>query len=303
MTRSATGIPEHIEHRLDLPDGRRLAIAEWGDPKGLPVISHHGTPGGRISYWIDPTIEVRHGVRRITFDRAGYGESTRLPGRSIADIVPDVVAIAEFLGIDRFVSSGGSGGGPHALAVAALLPDRVIRCSAAVCPAPWEAEFDHFEGLAAGNVEEYTAALEGEAAHRKVAEREAATSLERLNAGRADWLGDSYEMSESDKVEMGRHLEIARNHLVHGLAPGVDGWVDDMLAAVKPWGFEVESVRCPVRLEYARTDTLVPPANGDWLMAHLPDAEAVISDTGHLGNDELVEQAYAWLGNGPGGRT
>jgi pimeloyl-ACP methyl ester carboxylesterase len=291
-------IPEHIERRLQLADGRTLAIAEWGDPHGIPVISHHGTPGGRISYWIDPTIDVRYGIRRITFDRAGYGESTRLPGRSIVDAVPDVVAIAEVLGIDRFVSSGGSGGAPHALAVAALLPDRVIRCEASVCPAPWEADFDHFEGLAAGNVEEYTAALEGEAAHRRVAEREAATTLERFREGRADWLGDSYEMSEADRVAMERYFEISRDHLVAGLAPGVDGWVDDMLAAVKPWGFDVESVRCPVRLEYGRTDTLVPAANGDWLAAHIPNAEPVVTDVGHLGDDELVEAAYAWLANG-----
>ena len=256
-------IPDHIEHRIELSDGRMLAVAEWGDAKGLPVISHHGTPGGRISYWIDPTIDVRYGLRRITFDRAGYGESTRLPGRSIANVVPDVVAIAAKLGIERFVSTGGSGGGPHALAVAALLPDRVIRCEADVCPAPWDADFDHFEGLAAGNVEEYMAALEGEAAHRRVAEREAATTLQRLHEGRADWLGDSYEMSEADKVAMERYLEISRDHIVHGLAPGVDGWVDDMLASVKPWGFEVESVQCPVRLEYGRTDTLVPPAMGE----------------------------------------
>lgn len=291
-------IPEHLEHRLQLPDGRTLAVAEWGDPAGLPVIEHHGTPGGRIGYWIDPTIDVRYGLRRITFDRAGYGESTRLPGRSVADIVPDVVAIAEALGIDRFVSSGGSGGAPHALAVAALLPDRVIRCSAAVCPAPWEADFDHFEGLAAGNVEEYTAALEGEEAHRKVAEREAATTLQRLREGRADFLGDSYEMSEPDRVAMERYFEIARDHLVHGLAPGVDGWVDDVLASVKPWGFDVASVRCAVRLEYGRSDSLVPPANGDWLAAHIPNAEPVITDVGHLGTDQLVEASYAWVANG-----
>ena len=91
----------------------------------MPVIAHHGTPGGRIEYWRDPTIYARHGLRRITFDRPGYGESTRLAGRSIADVVPDVVAIADALGIDRFAVIGGSGGGPHTLACAALLPERV----------------------------------------------------------------------------------------------------------------------------------------------------------------------------------
>jgi pimeloyl-ACP methyl ester carboxylesterase len=88
-------IPEHLEHRVRTPDGRTVAVAEWGDPNGLPLIAFHGTPGGRIGWWEDPTIYARHGLRRLTFDRPGYGESTRLPGRSVADVVPDVVTIAD----------------------------------------------------------------------------------------------------------------------------------------------------------------------------------------------------------------
>src|SRR3954454_2394634 len=122
--------PPHLEHRIKTPDGRTLAVAEWGDPNGTPFIAMHGTPGGRISYWQDPTIDARHGLRRITFDRPGYGESTRLAGRSVADVVKDVEAIASALDIDTFVVSGGSGGGPHCLATAALMPDRVVRCLA-----------------------------------------------------------------------------------------------------------------------------------------------------------------------------
>ena len=128
--------PAHIEHRFTTPDGRTLAVAEWGDPEGLPVISHHGTPGGRIAWWSDPTIYARHGVRRLTMDRPGYGLSTRRPGRRIVDVVPDVELIADGLGIDRFAVMGGSGGGPHTLACAALLGGRVIRCAAFVSVAP-----------------------------------------------------------------------------------------------------------------------------------------------------------------------
>src|SRR5436309_2707875 len=124
--------PPHLEHRVKTADARILAVAEWGDPAGIPVISMHGTPGGRITYWEDPSIDQRHGVRRITYDRPGYGESTRFAGRRIADVVADVVAITNELGIDQFVVSGGSGGGPHCLATAALMSDRVIRCLAQV---------------------------------------------------------------------------------------------------------------------------------------------------------------------------
>src|SRR5690242_13964121 len=84
MTAPSSTIPEHLEHRIQTADGRTLAVAEWGDPDGIPLISMHGTPGGRITVWEDPTIYARHGLRRLTYDRPGYGQSTRHKGRSIA---------------------------------------------------------------------------------------------------------------------------------------------------------------------------------------------------------------------------
>jgi hypothetical protein len=99
---ASSGIPQHIEHRIQTLDGRTLAVAEWGDPKGVPVFELHGTPGGRIDWPLDLTLDSRHGIRRLTLDRPGYGESTRLASRTVADIVPDVVAIADALGIERF---------------------------------------------------------------------------------------------------------------------------------------------------------------------------------------------------------
>ena len=164
-------IPEHIEHRIRLRDGRTLAVAEWGDPTGVPLFALHGTPGSRVAFWQDPTIYARHGLRRITLDRPGYGESTRLPGRIVADVVPDILDVADELSIGSFAMTGGSGGGPHALACAALLPDRVLRCLADVCVAPFDAEgLDWLAGQTKGNVAEFEAALRGEADIRKIAE-------------------------------------------------------------------------------------------------------------------------------------
>ena len=84
--------PEHLEHRIATPDGRTLAVAEWGDPDGVALLAVHGTPGSRISWWEDPTIYARHGLRRLSVDRAGYGDSTRSPGRAVVDFVADVAA-------------------------------------------------------------------------------------------------------------------------------------------------------------------------------------------------------------------
>jgi pimeloyl-ACP methyl ester carboxylesterase len=260
----------------------------------------HGTPGGRIAYWSDPTIYARHGLRRITYDRPGYGESTRLGGRIVADVIPDVLAIADALGMDRFAVSGGSGGGPHALACAALLPDRVLRCLASVSVAPFEAEgLDWLAGLTAGNVNEFRAAQAGESVIRPLVEGERTTTLERLAAGRSDFFGDSYELSEADKAQMVKHLTRAADHLTSALVHGVDGWVDDDIAFTRPWGFDVGSIRIPVYLSYGRTDTLVPPAHGDWLAAHIPGAEVHVDDeAGHMGDDSTVEEQFAWLASG-----
>jgi pimeloyl-ACP methyl ester carboxylesterase len=290
-------IPEHIEHRVTLPDGRTLAAAEWGDPDGIPYLAFHGTPGGRISWWKDPGIYRRYGMRRITLERPGYGESSRLRGRNVADIIPDVQRLTEALGIDRFIVSGGSGGGPHSLACAALLPDRVIRCIADVSIAPFGAEdLDWLDGMTEGNVREFEAALEGEGATRALLEGLRSTTLERFAAGRLDWMGDDYELSEADREQMEKHLVRIRAHLVNALAPGADGWIDDNLAFAQPWGFEVEDIRVPVLLVYGRTDVLVPAAHGDWLARHIPGAVAWINEeTGHLGDDESIEREYAWL--------
>jgi pimeloyl-ACP methyl ester carboxylesterase len=292
------GVPAHLEHRLTTPDGRTLAVAEWGDPNGLPVITFHGTPGSRIGYWTpEPHIWARFGLRRISFDRPGCGESTRLPGRSVADVVPDVVTIADAFGLRRFAISGGSGGGPHVLACAALIPDRVVRCLASVSVAPFDADgLVYTAGMNDGNVREFRAAVEGEAALRVMLEPERALMVERLSTGRSDFLGDDYDVPEADQVEMAKHQRAAAAHLLTAVAHGIDGWVDDDLAMVKPWGFDVAACRVPIVLAYGRQDMLVPAAHGDWLAEHVPDAMVWVDDgTGHMGNDAEMERDLAWL--------
>ena len=130
---------------------------------------------------------------------------------------------------------------------------------------------------------------------RAVAERERATTLGRFAEGRSDFFGDSYEMSEADQAQMARHRDRIADQLTNGLAPGVDGWVDDAIAFTRPWGFDVGSIRVPVYLTYGRSDTLVPAAHGDWLAAHIAGATVVVSEAGHMGDDATVEDQMAWL--------
>jgi pimeloyl-ACP methyl ester carboxylesterase len=131
---------------------------------------------------------------------------------------------------------------------------------------------------------------------RPLVERERATTLERLAAGRADFFGDSYEVSDADKQQMAKHLERVAVHMESALEHGVDGWVDDDMCFTQPWGFEVENITVPVFLTYGRTDNLVPPAHGDWLAAHIPNVKVrVDEEAGHMGDDATVESDMAWL--------
>ena len=173
----------------------------------------------------------------------------------------------------------------------------MLRALISVSVAPYDADgLDFLAGQTAGNVAEFTAAQRGEEFIRPIAEQERATTLERLAAGRADFFGDAYEVSEADKAQMAKHHERAADHLGNALVHGVDGWVDDDIAFTKPWGFDVGTITVPVYLTYGRTDNLVPPAHGDWLAAHIPHAQVhAHDDAGHMGDDSTVEHEMAWL--------
>jgi pimeloyl-ACP methyl ester carboxylesterase len=289
-------MPDYIEHRIATPDGRTLAVAEWGDPGGVPVVSIHGTPGSRLSRWRDAGIYARGGVRWLTFDRAGYGQSTRRPGRRVADIAEDVRSIADALGLERFAVTGRSGGGPHSLACAALLPDRVVCCASVVSIAPFDAEgLDWFAGQTAGNVAEGKASLEGEAALRALIEPERLEIFERMAAGEANALPEEYELADSDREQQAKDRAVFEEVIADGLRDGVDGWLDDDLAFVASWGFDVGSIRIPTSIWYGRADTLVPAAHGDWLAAHIPDVDVFAGEFGHFGSDDDLDLEIAWL--------
>jgi pimeloyl-ACP methyl ester carboxylesterase len=290
---------------LETSDGRTIAFAVWGDPKGFPILSLHGTPGCRLQRW--PKEELYHelGVCHVTHDRAGYGRSTRRRGRCVADAVDDVVAIADELGFDRFGVRGGSGGGPHVLACAALLPDRVVRASCIVGIAPYRGgglEHDAWlGGMDPENVKEFETALAGEAALTSYLEAQQALTEARVAVDPSTVL-DDYDLSETDRAELARPevMQIMRESAVEWAVNGVGGWVDDDLAFSRPWGFEVSEITVPVLVVYGSTDVLVPVAHGEWLTAHVPGCIVKVEESGHLGVDPEVEIAEhaRWLKDG-----
>jgi pimeloyl-ACP methyl ester carboxylesterase len=281
---------------FEAADGRTVAFTRYGVRGGHRLFLHYGTPGTRH---LGPRmVEVidRHGADVLVLDRPGYGASTRWPGRRIVDVVTDVVRLADLQGWDRFAVWGGSGGAPHALACAAMLPERVERCASVVGPAPFDAEgLDWFDGMSPGNVEEFTRALEGEASYRPLVERLARESVAAAEAGEVPF--GEYELPESDLALLRKRMDdpgyLDRLKAAH--LGGIDGWIDDCLAGVQPWGFAPQDIRVPVSVRYGPEDVLVPAAHGEWLASHIPGADRQLLPNGHVLDDGDLDAIYGWL--------
>jgi len=273
-------------------------FAEWGDPGGVPVFFLHGSPGSRFSRHYDERLFVELGVRLITYDRPGYGGSDRHCGRRTVDCVSDVEAIADCLEIDRFAVRGASGGGRHALAVAARLPGRVTRAACSVSPAPYEAlGADWVEGMDPENVRLTGVALEGGPTHVAELERLAAEMLQRADNDPANIFGDEWSLSEADRAEFARpeRFDVIRQDTREAFRNGVWGLVDDDVCLLSPWGFDPSEIRVPTQVIYGVTDVLVPKQHGEWLAANVPGAEVVVEEElGHAGNVDLLAGYYKW---------
>jgi pimeloyl-ACP methyl ester carboxylesterase len=284
------------ETDLTLPDGRRLHLYESGDPRGVLVIAHHGTPGsGKPASWWAADATTR-GMHLVGYDRPGYGGSDRHPGRRVAEAAGDVAAIADAFGVERFRTYGGSGGGPHALACAALLPDRVIGCVAFCSPAPYGTPgLDWSAGMGQDNVDEFGAALAGEADLR--AHLGAAT--DQLRATDAHGLAETLRTLLPDVDLAVFDDEVAdwlHDGFTVGLRDGYEGWLDDDLAFVRDWGFDLSAIRVPVLLLQGRRDLMVPFAHGEWLASAIPGASARLTDSdGHLTLMRKVDGMHTWL--------
>jgi pimeloyl-ACP methyl ester carboxylesterase len=269
---------------LSLPGGRVLHAYDTGPSAGsrLTVAWHHGTPNVGAPPAPLFAASRRLGIRWIGYDRPGYGQSTRRIGRDVASAADDTAAVADALGIDQFAALGHSGGGPHALACAAAMPDRVVAVVAVASLAPHDADsLDWFGGMSPSG----QAALQAARGGREHKERYESSSSEGdpgfieadLEALRGDW---SWFTS------------IARA----GMAAGIGGLVDDDLAYVARWGFDVAKVTAPTLLIHGERDRLVPSSHARWLASRIPDAQLQLSPhDGHISVLRVAPDALEWL--------
>ena len=257
---------------MRLPDGRSLDVLLGGDPSGWALVFHHGTPGNATRYerWFDDA--GARGLRAVAYSRPGYATSARHPGRTVASMAGDVSALLDQLGLEQFLTLGGSGGGPHAIACAALLPERCLASAALVTPAPWGVDgLDWFAGMAQLNIDEFGAARQGERTLRAWMAADGVAFRTITGPQIVSTLGDALPPVDR-AVATAAWAEHEATGMRRALEHGFNGWVDDDLAFTRPWGFDLETIRVPVRIWQGDLDRLVPLAHGQWLAARIPGA-------------------------------
>jgi pimeloyl-ACP methyl ester carboxylesterase len=266
------------EQRITVPadEGRVLEALVAGPDDALPLVFHTGTPSGLVWNAQLADAAAARGMRTVLYARPGYGGSTPQPGRLVADAAADVEKILERIGADEFVTAGWSGGGPHALACAALLPVRCLAAATIAGVAPYDSPgLDWVAGMAEENHEEFRAALAGEADLTAFLDRESGSLRDISAAGVADGLGGL--VSETDKAALtGALADYLAAALRAAVTPGIDGWRDDDLAFTRDWGLSLDALghATPVAIWQGDQDRMVPETHGSWLAANIPLAQA-----------------------------
>jgi pimeloyl-ACP methyl ester carboxylesterase len=286
-----------VDATLRTPDGRNLRVQEGGDSSGRPVLVHGGTPNSRNLYGPHLELALEQGIRLISYDRPGYGGSTPHSGRTIADCAADVRTIADALEVDRFAIWGISGGGPHALACAALLPDRLVAVASLASLAPYGAPgLDYFAGMGELNVDDIKLTLDDPAAAKAKTISDREVMLTATTEGMRDFMQTLLTPADAAVMtgELAAHLTQSGKD---GLAPGIEGWWDDGEALLHPWGFDVTVIRVPMMLWHGRQDKFVPFQHGEWLAQQIPGVDAHLTDEdGHLTLiQRRIPAVHSWL--------
>ncbi len=273
------------ETDLALSGGRALHVYDTGTgdaATGLAVFWHHGTPNTGAPPEPLFAAAAERGIRWVSHDRPGYGGSTPQPGRDVASAAADVASIADALGIDRFAVMGHSGGGPHAVGCAALLPERVLAVVCVSGLAPFGAEgLDWFAGMTPSGAAELRAAAAGRAA---------------LEAHFASAVFDPEMFTPADRAALLGQWSWIGTVVGHALASDQGGTVDDNLAYVTPWGCDPGQASAPILLLHGTEDRIVPSSHAQWLARCCPSAELWLRpDDGHVSILSSTVLALDWL--------
>jgi pimeloyl-ACP methyl ester carboxylesterase len=270
-------------HLVPMRDGRDIDVLTTGPEDGFPLVVHGGTPSGLVVNTRVAEAAAERGLRYVEAARPGYEGSTPRPGRRVADVADDVAAVLDALGAGQFVSIGMSGGGPHTLACAALLPGRCLAAASIAGVGPYGAEgLDFTAGMGPENVTEFGLAVRGADALAAYLEKESEPLREVTGDQVAAALGGLISGADKDVITGEFADELAAGCRA-AIRNGIAGWRDDDLAFAAPWGFSLDALAGRAAIWQGDADLMVPFAHGQWLAAHIPGARVHLEPgAGHL---------------------
>ncbi|MFM5951578.1 MAG: alpha/beta fold hydrolase [Micrococcales bacterium] len=284
---------------VTLSDGRQFEIQVAGSPQANAVVFHHGTPGGSSTWasWLEEL--ARLGGFGFSYSRPGFGLSDRNAGRSVLDNASDIAEVLSLLGITKTVSIGWSGGGPHCLADTTL-NQNVAAISIAGVGAFGASDLNFLEGMGEENHVEFGAAIEGseaiEAWMQQYSPEIAAVTGDQIIEAFGGLIGEADKQALRD----GSAEETAASFR-QALQVSYYGWMDDDLAFVRHWGFEIGEINKPVELWQGNDDFMVPHAHGYWLESKIPTAKLnFVPGEGHISlgqnqREAILKNALGYL--------
>jgi len=277
-----------------------LGVEISGAETGVTVFLMHGTPGSRLGPKLRPSVLHQLGVRLVCYDRPGYGDSARRKDRTVASAAQDVEDIADHFKFESFSVVGRSGGAPHALATAALLSDRVEGVAALVTLAPPEAPgLDWYSGMTDANIRDYTNADHDEA---KLIEslRLQADRAKRNPGSMLDNLRSQMTGPDRSAVRSSAIRALLTDTYREAMRVGPYGWIDDVLALRRDWGFEPGKILQPALFWHGEWDNFAPVSHTLWLAEQVVHAEVRIQrETAHFGAMEELPTVLGWLTGSP----
>ena len=279
------------DYTHNLSDGRILAYLEYGDPNGFPIFAFHGTPGSRIWFNGEDEISETHGVRLITVDRPGFGNSHQKPHRTFIHFANDIRELAQSLGMENFSVMGVSGGGAYAAACAFKYPDLVFKAGII-------SSTDQFEngkppkGMAFANRISFILSRRFPWLITYLLKQQKQTIDSRPEKYVESISKNTRHLCESDRAIISKR-ENAEEILVQmkeAFKNGVSGTVSEMQLYCREWGFDVSNIQVPVELWHGIEDTLVPIASAQALAKKLPNCQQhYVEGKGHfLTDDEVI---------------
>ncbi len=262
------------ERHIILPDKRKLAYAEFGRPYGYPVIYFHGAPSSRLEpLLIGDEVLGKLGLRVISPDRPGVGQSDFQDNRGFSDWPKDVVALADALGLEKFALLGNSGGGPYVAVCAARIPERIT--NAVIVSGGWRMDWPEAKNnmpfpnrlflILAARAPLLLRLLLKAMSSSSQGEREKELAQLKKRVPQADY----------EAFAVPGRIEAFGQIMREAMRQGTKGAAWDTRLYVREFDFGLDEIRMPLKLFHGEKDVNAPIALVRKVMTMLPDARLV----------------------------